>query len=169
MPQLEGLRVVRSSIHGYGVVTTRPFLRDEIVMIGDGVVWREDEEFDDEYALILPSYQADGSEDPHGSNLYYDLADQSRWINHSCDPNTEVDSKMDPATGIITAWWFAIRDIPVGEELTYDYCFSGHLAVPCNCNTLRCRGVIVDPDEVHLVPDKYRELVHPRLRRQAAG
>lgn len=168
MPQLEGLRVVLSKIHGYGVIATRRFRAGDIVVVGDGVVYREDQEFDDTYALILPAYRDDGTEDDDGANLYYDLADQTRWINHSCDPNTEIDSKLDPATGSITAWWVALRDIEPGEELTYDYAFSGHLAERCACGARNCRGVIVDEDEVHLVPSPLRDHVaqwlRPRLR-----
>ena len=54
MPLLEGLRVVHSSIHGYGVVATRPFQRGEVICYGDGVLYDSRAEFDDTYALILP-------------------------------------------------------------------------------------------------------------------
>ena len=54
MPLCDGLRVVKSGIHGYGVVTTRPFARGELVCFGDGVLYPEDADFDDTYALILP-------------------------------------------------------------------------------------------------------------------
>lgn len=156
MPPADGLKVVRSSIHGYGVVTLREFKKGDVLIYADGVVYAEDDEFDDEYALILPDYgaEAEGKTDHF---VYYDLADQTRWINHSCDPNTEVDSSWDPLTNTINPWWVAIRDIPPGEELTYDYAFSGHLAIPCLCGTAKCRGLIVDPDELHLIPEKMRE------------
>jgi hypothetical protein len=138
--------------------TLRRFNKGEVVVYADGVVWRENDDFDDTYALILPGYErnADGSEGPP---LYYDLADQTRWINHSCDPNCEVDSAYDPVTGTVTPWWVARRDIEIGEELTYDYAFSGHLAEPCNCGTAKCRGLIVDDEELHLVPEKLRHLL----------
>lgn len=163
MPQLDGLEVYRSNIHGYGVRALRAFRRGDIVIVGDGVLWREDDDFDDEYALILPPYEPakDGGE---GKPLYYDLADQTRWINHSCMPNTEVDTKFDPATRHVTAWWFAVTDIEPGDELTYDYAFSGHLAVPCFCRTPQCRGLIVDPDEAHLAPDEFRDMLRADLR-----
>jgi SET domain-containing protein len=166
MPQLDGLEVYRSTIHGYGVRATRSFSRGDIVIIGDGVLWREDEEFDDEYALILPGFipKPDGSEGPP---LYYDLADQTRWINHSCDPSTEVDVKWNAETQFAVPWWYALRDIEPGDELTYDYAFSGHLAVPCNCATAICRGVIVDLDEADLVPEGVRHLLRRDLRAKA--
>ena len=133
-----------------------------IAMLVSSIAGSRDD-FDDEYALILPPYEPaeDGGE---GKPLYYDLADQTRWINHSCMPNTEVDTKFDPASRHITAWWFAVRDIEPGDEITYDYAFSGHLAVPCFCRTPACRGLIVDPDEAHLAPDKYRDMLRRDLR-----
>ena len=147
MPLMEGLKVVRSSIHGYGLVTTRPFRTGEILLYGDGVLYREDDDFDDQYSLILPGYEpgADGEEGPP---LFWDLACQSRWINHSCEPNCEVDSRWEADTRTVVAWWVALRDIPVGEELTYDYSFAAQVAEPCNCGAATCRGLIIDPDEI---------------------
>jgi len=163
MPPLEGAKVVHSGIHGYGVVALRPFRKGEIVSYGDGVVFRESDSFDDEYALILynPDRGKNGDQDKY---VYYDLTDQTRWINHSCDPNTEVDSSWDPVSRRMTTWWYAVRDIEPGEELTYDYAFSAHLAIPCNCGSTECRGLIVDEDEIDDVPQKLRRY----LRRPAA-
>jgi SET domain-containing protein len=159
MPQLEGLEVIRSKIHGYGLVTLRRFRRGELVMYGDGVLWREHEEFDDTYALVLPGYDADDPET--APPLYYDLADQSRWINHSCAPNTEVDASWDPATRTARAWWVAVRDIEIGEEILYDYAFIADLAEECYCGAERCRGVICDEEDLDKVPEKLRHLVRP--------
>ena len=52
MPLLDGLKVVRSSIHGYGLVTLRPFAKGETVCLGDGVLYHEDDQFDDTYSLV---------------------------------------------------------------------------------------------------------------------
>lgn len=155
MPLLEGLRVVQSSIHGYGIVTTRPFARGDVVVIGDGVLYHENDEFDDTYALVYAEEVGKEIEQ------YFDLTCQTRWINHSCDPNTEVDTGRHPQTGVPYAWWVALRDIPVGEELSYDYAFSGHLAEPCNCGAATCRGLIVDDSEIAMVPEELRHLLRP--------
>ncbi len=157
MPTLDGLQVYLSSIHGYGVRALRRFRAGDIVVVGDGVLFREEDDFDDEYSLILPGYEL-GPDGEEGPPLYYDLTDQTRWINHSCWPNTEVDTKWDAEKRVATAWWFAVRDIEPGDELTYDYSFSGHLAIPCLCRTPYCRGLIVDPDEAHLIPDDLKSL-----------
>jgi SET domain-containing protein len=150
-------------MHGYGVFATRAFAPGEIITYGDGVLYREAEEFDDEYALILPGYESDANGD-EGPSLYYDLADQTRWINHSCTPNSEVETSWDPLTKTATAWWMAIAPVARGDEISYDYAFSAHLAIPCNCRTSGCRGVICDEDELHLVLDSMRPYVSAAYR-----
>src|SRR5215510_3910963 len=142
MPLLDGLRVKRSAIHGYGVVTTRPFRAGELICHGDGVLYPADDDFDDTYALIL-----DGE---HGETVLWDLVDQTRWFNHACDPNTEVRSRWDVDAKLVRAWWVARRDIAVGEEITYDYAFAAEVAEACHCGAPRCRGLIVEdsPDVI---------------------
>lgn len=161
MPLLDGLRVVNSKIHGYGVVATRPFRPGEILCYGDGVLYSGDAEFDDTYALVLPAEDAGG-----GEQLFWDLVCQTRWLNHSCDPNTEVMLKWDRETQTMTAWWVALREIPVGEEITYDYGFVADVAEPCRCGATSCRGVIVDDDPTNLakLPDHLRALLRGQAR-----
>ena len=156
MPLLEGLRVIHSKIHGYGVITTRAFTAGERVCYGDGVLYQADAEFDDTYALILP-----GEDSGQGDPLFWDLACQTRWFNHSCDPNAEVRSKWDHAENTMRAWWIALRDIPVGEEITYDYAFTAEVAEACHCGTARCRGLIVDDDPENLanLPEHLKKLL----------
>jgi hypothetical protein len=66
----------------------------------------------------------------------------SRYINHSCDPNCELQRwvvKGYPRIGI-----FAIRDICAGEPLSYDYQFDTNEAeaFKCYCGTDKCRGTM---------------------------
>ena len=133
MPALSGLRVVRSPIDGYGVVAARPFAAGEVIAEVDGVLWREGEPVDDRYSLWIE----DG--------LYLDMVDQTRWINHSCDPNAELDTDVS-ASGEVSARIVAKRPIAYGEEIAYDYAFPAHLAEPCRCGSARCRGQIIDED-----------------------
>ena len=166
MPLLPGLRVMHSRIHGYGLVATRAFRKGEFLVQGDGVLYREHEEFDDTYALVLPGYETD-AEGNEGPPLFWDLADQTRWINHSCAPNAEVGSQWDPEHQIIHAWWYALRDIEPGEELSYDYAFSATVAEPCACGAATCRGLIVDPAEIDQVPESLRPYL--RVASKASG
>jgi hypothetical protein len=156
MPLLDGIRVIRSPIHGYGGLTTRPFAKGDVVVYGDGVVYPDDVEFDDTYALILNAEDCET-----GRTMFYDLVCQTRWFNHSCDPNTEVHLDWDEAEQAMTAWWVALRDIPAGEEITYDYAFVADVAEACYCGSPSCRGVIVDPDPDNLaaLPDHLRALL----------
>ena len=131
MPPLPGLRVGRSRIHGYGVVSTRPFSAGEVIADVDGVALRIDEVVDDEYCLWVTD------------ELYFDMVDQTRWINHSCSPNGVVETEVDE-DGQVSACIRALRDITIGEEITYDYEFAAEHAVPCHCGSPRCRGLIID-------------------------
>jgi hypothetical protein len=169
MPPLPGLAVVHSKIHGYGIVATRRFAAGEHVCAGDGVVYHDGDDFDDTYALVLPAvdggpeFAADAAAD-EDAVFFYDLVDQSRWINHSCEPNTRVESVWDPAAGITRTAWVAIRPIEVGDEILYDYAFAASVAEPCYCGAAGCRGLIVDPDEIDEVPEPLRK----HLRASAA-
>jgi uncharacterized protein len=157
MPLLDGLRVTSSAIHGYGVVTTRAFKAGELVCFGDGVLYQADADFDDTYALILP-----GEDSGRGDPLFWDLVCQTRWFNHSCDPNSDVASKWDHEHHTMRAWWVALRDIPPGEEITYDYAFAAEVAEPCACGAATCRGLIIDDDPANV--DKLAAHLRPLLR-----
>ena len=94
----------------------------------------EDPKFDNDKAIYLfnlnKKYDLDG-------DFKYNTA---RLINHSCNPNCEVDG-----TGL-KLWIYAIRDIKKGEELSYDYGFSfdeDFKNYPCRCGAKNCVGYIV--------------------------
>ena len=64
----------------------------------------------------------------------------ARLINHSCDPNCEVEGVG------LKLWISAIKNIKKGEELTYDYGFSydkDYKQFPCKCGKQNCVGYIV--------------------------
>ncbi|TMX00727.1 hypothetical protein EJD97_000246 [Solanum chilense] len=63
---------------------------------------------------------------------------KSRYINHSCCPNTEMQKWM--IDGETRIGIFATRDIKRGEHLTYDYQFVQFGAdQDCHCGAVRCR------------------------------
>ena len=88
----------------------------------EGVLYAEEDLVDDRYCLWVDE------------GFYFDMVDQTRWINHSCAPNVEVEAELDGKGG---AWAriVACRTIEVGEELTYDYAFPAALAEACSCGT----------------------------------
>jgi SET domain-containing protein len=138
MGTISGLRVVRSRIDGYGVLATRDFAPGEIIAEVEGVLWHERDPIDDRYSLIM------------GDGFFFDMVDQTRWINHSCDPNAEVEVGNDAERGP-WAQIVALRAVRAGEEVNYDYAFAAEVAEPCRCGSRLCRGYIVDVDALHLV------------------
>lgn len=70
---------------------------------------------------------------------------ESRFINHSCDPNCE--------TGVWRSrvWISATKNIPAGTEMTYDYQYDDDddyteqdlLFYKCECGSGKCRKTIV--------------------------
>lgn len=133
MPRVPGIKVVRSSIDGYGVVATRSFAEGDEIAEVDGVAWRDGDGVDDRYSLWIDE------------GLYFDMVDQTRYINHSCDPNATLDTGIDDS-GAIWATVIALRPIAEGQEICYDYAFPAHLAEPCRCGAPNCRGLIIDED-----------------------
>ena len=91
--------------------------------------------FDNDKAIYLfnlnKKYDLDG-------DFKYNTA---RLINHSCDPNCEVDGVG------LKLWIYALKDIKKNEELTYDYGFSfdkDYRDFPCRCGAKKCVGFIVN-------------------------
>ena len=91
--------------------------------------------FDNDKAIYLfnlnKKYDLDG-------DFKYNTA---RLINHSCDPNCEVDGVG------LKLWIYAVKDIKKNEELTYDYGFSfdkDYKDFPCRCGARKCVGFIVN-------------------------
>ena len=68
-----------------------------------------------------------------------------RFINHSCDPNCEALEEDD------RIFISALKDIPKGKELAYDYNFilderhtpKAKAQYPCYCGSKKCRGTIL--------------------------
>lgn len=138
MPLVPGLRVFRSPMHGYGVKALRDFAEGDVLGDVEGVAWHDGEWWDDTYTLRITDV------------LSFDMVCQTRWINHSCEANSEIDLGVDE-NGEPWARVYAWRDIKAGEEITFDYEFSAEHAQKCFCGAPSCRGVIVREEERHLV------------------
>ena len=83
-----------------------------------------------------------------------DPAPPLRFVNHSCDPNCELFYWVedDPRIQDERLWLQTIRMIEPGEELLIDYSWPADAAIPCRCGAANCRGWIVDPADLHLLP-----------------
>ena len=91
-------------------------------------------------------------------NNRYDLDGDFKWntarlINHSCDPNCEVEGKG------LEIWVTSTRFIKKGEELSYDYGFGfdqDFKQFPCKCGSKKCCGYIVREGSRWRINKKFR-------------
>ena len=83
------------------------------------------------------------------TNIYLDARKKgglARYINHSCEPNCVVERWK--VRGILRAAIVAIKDIPAGTELSFDYQWErkrGRAPTKCHCNAPKCRGTLEVP------------------------
>ena len=139
--------IVRTSkIHGKGVFAKRPIRKGTKIIEYDGDIISIDEADDIGVQTV----------DGHTHTMLFTVDDKrvingntggdARFINHSCGPNCETIQYGDKI------FIEALRSIPKGEELTYDY----HLVVDekitdkvikeyaCFCGSPNCRGTQID-------------------------
>lgn len=136
-----------SAVDGIGLVSGAPLKKDEILIVQGGQCLHIDEidaaEMDrfsylgfqvEERIYLFPVF-INGSP----------VTDGIFKVNHSCEPNAGF-------RGQITL--VAMRDIEVGEEITFDYAmtdieFEGDIAwdvTECRCESTRCRKKITGHD-----------------------
>jgi SET domain-containing protein len=92
-------------------------------------------------------YELDDEYDVDGNSN----GNESRFINHSCDPNCEADIEHGEI------WISAVRDIFPGEELSYNYGFEydkDYAEHPCKCGSEKCVGFIVAEEDWPKFPKK---------------
>lgn len=114
----------------------------------------------DVYLFALDKFTDANSFDPRlrGPPLEVDgefMSGPTRFINHSCDPNLRPFARLGDHADkhIHDLALFAVRDIPAGEELTFDY-VNGAVEddeeshknqanlIPCLCGSSHCRGYL---------------------------
>ncbi|MGA2855706.1 MAG: SET domain-containing protein-lysine N-methyltransferase [Candidatus Sulfotelmatobacter sp.] len=129
--------VVRPSpIHSVGVYTTRAIRKGVRVVEYTGPRLTP-EEADRLYDGVSRTYLY-GLED--GKTLI-DGEGLGAYLNHSCNPNCEVDEIKG------RVWIFALRDIAAGEELVWDYSlYDDESPAPCYCRSPQCRGTMYSPE-----------------------
>ena len=100
-------------------------------------------------------------------NLYLTptaMREDGDMINHSCEPNLGL-------LGSIVL--VAMRDIQIGEELTFDYATcddSDYDEFDCLCGTPSCRGKITGQDwKIPELQEKYAGWFSPFIARKIAG
>ena len=145
----------RSRIHGNGVFAIAPIQAGEKVIEYKGLL-RTHEEADALYGDSIDS----GHTFLFTLNEHYLIdanvkGNVARWLNHSCEPNCQAflieSSDGNPRKDRVVIE--ALRDIAVGEELTYNY--GIRLSVPhtprlkklwaCLCGADQCSGTLLQP------------------------
>lgn len=85
-------------------------------------------------------------------------------INHSCDPNCG----MRNATQVVT-----MRDVEMGEELTFDYAMSDmapYDEFDCACGSTVCRGRVSGRDwQLPMLQKRYTGYFSPYIEREIAA
>ncbi len=142
------VEVATAGAKGHGVFALRGFMRRETVIVGKAI--------DHPPRRTRMSVQVDW-----GRHVEMDAP--ATLLNHSCAPNLGVLENQWRAYDFV-----ALRDIPAGEELAFDYAMTEHslvAALSCCCGSAGCPGEIrpwSDRD------DEWRELnatwIAPYLR-----
>ena len=159
-PRDPGYRLHRSAVDGTGLFATRAFTK------GDRVIEYVGEHISHEEADRRHAQKA--ADDSHtflftiDANTVIDAGvrgNDSRFINHSCDPNCEVilvDGR--PLVEVL-------RAVRQGEELAYDYNLTREPEDPpeievvfaCRCGASICRGsMLATPRKPKAVPTSAR-------------
>ncbi len=141
-----GPRIIvrRSAIHGKGVFAACRIPKGTRIVEYKGKLITEDaadEKYGDDegthtFLLLLDNGMVIDAN--HNGN-------SARWINHSCDPNCETCEEDG------RVFVDAIKNIKLGEELTYDYKlivdepYTANLKrlYACGCGKAKCRGTIL--------------------------
>jgi uncharacterized protein len=140
--------VRQSSVHGYGAFATHDIAKGDVVdeYRGERITHAQANEryvtrdINDNHTFLLTlddDYVIDGG---HGGN-------DTRFINHKCDPNCETVTR-DSRVFIV-----ATKAIRAGEELGFEYNIGREDDDPenvdeiyaCRCGSPKCRGTILWP------------------------
>ncbi|XP_075464260.1 histone-lysine N-methyltransferase ASH1L isoform X3 [Ascaphus truei] len=134
----------RAEGKGWGIRTKEPLKSGQFIVEYLGEVVSEQEfrnrmieqyhNHSDHYCLNLDSGMVIDS---------YRMGNEARFINHSCDPNCEMQKWS--VNGVYRIGLYALKDMPAGMELTYDYNFHSFNVEKqqlCMCGSERCRGII---------------------------
>lgn len=123
---MKDIIIRKSKIHGTGVFANRDFKKGEII-IKYNLKPLTKEEFDN-----LSEKEKHYTSKENGQ--YFLFLPPERFVNHSCEANTNPKDKCD----------IAIRNIKKGEEITTDYTKDNvpNLNTKCNCRSKNCRGII---------------------------
>ena len=118
------VEVREAGAKGMGVFATAPIRKGEVVAEYDGDIYDVGPELPQDVVDHAISFASGKCRDSKGI---------ARILNHSCDANVGVKDLFKLT---------AMRDIPAGEELCWDYAMSenNQWSVECKCGSGKCRG-----------------------------
>ena len=133
--ETKSVRIDRSPIHGLGGFAKTAIPKGARVIEYLGIKISKQEslrrcEADSEYIFAInDEWDLDGNVE----------GNPARFLNHSCSPNCEVVLENE------RLWIVASRDIPPGEEITFNYGYDleSYQEHPCRCGSPNCIGYIV--------------------------
>ena len=141
----------KSPLHGSGLFAACNIKKGEQVIeyIGDKVTKREGDKRADKQIKKAEKNKKNGMVYVFELNKKYDIdggvaRNYARFINHSCDPNCEVEITDNHI------WISSIKRIKKGSELTYNYGYTfdtdyeEHI---CKCGSKKCVGYILSDDD----------------------
>lgn len=116
--------IKKSKIIGKGVFVNRDFKKGEVILRWNPKLIKKSD--------IENLSKKDKTYIEKIDNKFYIMQPPERFVNHSCEPNTNAKNKSD----------VAIRDIKKGEEITSNYSNQGMESFKCKCGSKKCRGII---------------------------
>ena len=145
-------KVRKSKVHGTGVFAQKDLNKGEKIIeyIGNKVTKSQGDKISENRIKKYLHSKTTGSVYIFELNSRYDidgspLFNKARYINHSCNPNCEVDIIDNQI------WIISIKKIKKGEELNYDYGYpfdkddyKDHI---CKCRSKKCIGYIISQDD----------------------
>lgn len=145
-------KVKKSKVHGTGVFATDNIKKGTKIIqyIGDKITKKEGDKRSAERIKKYLNKKNEGSVYIFELNKKYDIDgspiyNKARYINHSCNPNCEVDIIKNEI------WISSTKKIIKGEELNYDYGYpfdeydyNDHI---CKCGSIKCIGYIISRDD----------------------
>ncbi|XP_072214841.1 histone-lysine N-methyltransferase ASH1L [Excalfactoria chinensis] len=157
----------RAEEKGWGIRTKEPLKAGQFIIEYLGEVVSEQEfrnrmieqyhNHSDHYCLNLDSGMVIDS---------YRMGNEARFINHSCNPNCEMQKWS--VNGVYRIGLYALKDMPAGTELTYDYNFHSFNVEKqqlCKCGFEKCRGIIGGKSQrVNGLPNKNNQPVSSHRR-----
>ena len=159
-------KLKKSKVHGNGIFATKNIKKNTKIIryVGEKITKKEgDKRSEERIKKYLHSkktgsvyiFELDQKYDIDGSPLY----NKARYINHSCDPNCEVEIINNEI------WIKSIKSINKNEELSYDYGYdfdkddyTDHI---CKCGSRKCIGYIISQDQWK----KYKKFLMTKIKK----